>query len=247
MTPKLPELSMFFLLYNEEDNIGPLLEAASVVAAKLAERYELLPVIYEASSDRTLEIARARADRDERIRPVVQPISRPGMGNAIRVGFETARYQHVFYADGDNQFDLKEFASFLPHIGEPCVVAGYRIARQDPKFRLFTSAVYNRIVRVLFGVRERDVDCAFRYVHRDVLKAVDLTCATGLGTTELLVRARKAGFPIHEVGVNHFPRTAGEPVFEVKGSLNVFNFPKPSVVRDLLGEMRMLRRTLHNS
>lgn len=244
MSDKLKDLSMFFLLYNEEDNIRPLLDSALTVAQEVAETYELLPVIFEGSTDRTIPIAQELAASNPCIRVIVQPRNRPGMGNAIRVGFENARYSHIFYADGDNQFDLQEFKKFLPQIGEPSVIAGYRIKRQDPKFRLLSSRVYNIIVKTLFGVKERDVDCAFRYVHKHVLDKLTLVCATGLGTTEILVKARRAGFPIHEVGVTHYPRTAGQPIFEVKSSWNILNIPKPKVVVDLLKEMSILQQSL---
>ncbi len=241
---KLPAATFFFLVYNEEENIGPLLDEAEEVAQEIAEEYELLPVVYEGSTDRTLEIVNERHARDPRIRAVIQPLAEKGMGNAIRWGFQSARTDHIFYADGDRQFRLHDFKRFLPYLGEPCVVAGYRIDRQDPRMRLVSSWVYNRIVRFLFRPGHRDVDCAFRYAHRKVIESIKLTCATGLGTTELLVRARRAGFPVHSVGVPHYPRPAGEPVFEVKHPLNIINLPKPKVVLDLLREMRELRADL---
>lgn len=98
---------------------------------------------------------------------------------------------------------------------------------------------------MLFRPGHRDVDCAFRYAHRQVLDRVTLNCATGLGTTELLVKARRAGFPVKEVGVRHYPRPAGQPVFEVKHPLNIINLPKPRVIIDLLKEMRVLWSDIH--
>ncbi len=246
MPDKLEELSMFFLVYNEEENINPLLDSAQKTAQEAAEKFDIFPVIYEGSTDRTREIVEQRGKENPNIRAVIQPMDRKGMGNAIRVGFENARYKHIFYADGDNQFDLTDFMQFVPYIDEPKVIAGYRIDRKDPKVRLFTSKVYNRIVGALFHPQERDVDCAFRYVHKEVLDKINLVCETGLGTTELLVKARKAGFPVMEIGVKHLPRQAGEPVFESRNPLNLFNFPKPGVVWDLLMEMRTLRKDLKN-
>jgi hypothetical protein len=61
----------------------------------------------------------------------------------------------------------------------------------------------------------------------------------GLGTTEILVKARRAGYKIKQIGVHHYPRKAGQPVFESKLKL-----PKLSVVLDLFKEMAKLKEEL---
>ena len=152
------------------------------------------------------------------------------------MGFDNSRYPYVFYSDSDNQFNLSEFKKFLPYIASYDIIAGYRINRQDPAMRIITSSIYNMIVKLLFGVRERDVDCSFRLVNKKILKKINLTCRLGLGTTELLVKARKNDFRIKQIGVHHYPRKTGSSVFESKG----ISLPRPNVVFDLLKEMRVL-------
>ena len=58
-----------------------------------------------------------------------------------------------------------------------------------------------------------------------------MTCITGVATTELLAKARKKGFRIKEIGVNHYPRILGKPVFERAVSIN----PSYSNARYFLG------------
>ena len=84
-----------------------------------------------------------------------------------------------------------------------------------------------------FGAKEKDLDCAFRLVSKRVINSISLTCITGVATTELLAKARKKGFRIKEIGVNHYPRILGKPVFEWEIGLNL---PKPNVVLDILRE-----------
>ena len=88
------------------------------------------------------------------------------------MGFKNAKYPYIFYADSDNQFDLEEFKKFLPYINKYGIIAGYRIKRHDPTTRIITSKIYNLMMRILFGTKERDLDCAFRPVDKKVLNSI---------------------------------------------------------------------------
>ena len=232
-----PDITMFFPAYNEEENIPKLISSAKKVLNATANNYEIIIVVYDGSTDKTAQIVGEFSKKDARIRLVHQPKNQKGMGLALKLGFDNAKYDLIFYADSDNQFDLKDFKKFLPYINEYDIVAGYRIKRQDPFVRIMISRFYNLLVSVLFSTREKDLDCAFRLVNKKVFKKVKLRCKTGLSTTELLAKARRKKFRIKEVGVNHYPRTLGKPVFEMGMGLNL---PKPKVVLNLLGEMLTL-------
>ncbi|MBI2101427.1 glycosyltransferase family 2 protein [Candidatus Woesearchaeota archaeon] len=235
-----PDITMFFPAYNEAENIPKLAESAEKVLKKAANNYEILVVVYEGSTDGTIDVVKGLAKRSKKIRLVVQPRDRKGIGYANIMGFKNARYPYIFYADADNQFDLGEFRKFVPYIGKYDIIAGYRINRQDPLMRIAVSRIYNAIMRLLFNVKERDLDCAFRLVSKRVIDSISLKCRTGVATTELLAKARAIGFKIKEIGVGHYPRRFGQPVFEGR----FLNLPKPRVVIDLLKEIRMLYRDL---
>ena len=235
-----PDITMFFPAYNERDNIKKLLASAKKVLKEVANNYEILVVVYEGSTDGTLDIAKNIAAKDNKIKLIVQPKEKKGIGYAKILGFTKARYPYVFYADSDNQFDLNDFKKFLPYIKDYDIIAGYRIKRNDPKTRIAVSRIYNSMMRLLTGAKERDLDCAFRLVRKKVISSIDLRCRTGVATTELLAKARKKGFKIKEVGVNHYHREFGQTVFE-GGFLNL---PKPKVVLNILKETFSLWRDL---
>lgn len=231
---KKPDITMFFPAYNEVDNIPKLLKSAVDVLEHTAHDYEILAVVYEGSTDGTIDAVKKIAAKNKKIRLLLQPRDKKGIGYAKIIGFKNAKFPYIFYADSDNQFDLKEFRKFLPYIGRYDIIAGYRIERHDPKTRIVISKVYNSIMRFLFGAKERDLDCAFRLVSKKVINSVNLLCTTGVATTELLAKARKKGFRIKEVGISHYPRILGKPVFEWEIGLNL---PKPKVVADILKEI----------
>ena len=232
-----PNITMFFPAYNEEENIPKVINSAINVLSKVANNYEILVIVYEGSTDDTIEIVKKFAKKNKKIQLLIQPKDKKGIGYAKMMGFKNAKYPYIFYADSDNQFDLAEFKKFLPYINKYDIIAGYRIKRHDPKTRIVISKIYNAMMRILFGTKERDLDCAFRLVNKRVINSIELTCSTGVATTEILAKARRKGFRIKEIGVNHYPRILGKPVFEWEIGLNL---PKPKVVLDILKEMLKL-------
>ena len=228
-----PDITMFFPAYNEVENIPKLLGSATKVLNETAGNYEIIVVVYAGSSDGTIDLVKKYARKNKKIKLVIQPKEMKGVGYANILGFRNAKYPYIFYADSDNQFDLNEFKKFVPYIGKYDIIAGYRIKRMDPKTRIFVSGVYNMMMRILMGAREKDLDCAFRLVSKKVINQINLVCSSGVATTELLVKARKQNFKIKEVGINHYPRIFGKPVFELETGLNL---PKPKVVINILKE-----------
>ena len=234
---KLDELSMFFPAYNEVENIPKLVKSAKKVCRETSKKYEIIIVVHQNSSDGTTELVKKLGEKDRKIKLVIQKKTDPGVGAAIRIGFNSAKYKNIFYADSDNQFNLEEFKKFVPFTDKYDIIAGYRIKRNDPEARIFTAKVYNAIVRTIFLVKQKDVDCAFRFVKRDVVKKIRLVCRRGLVTTEVLAKASRKGYKIMQIGVKHYPRMFGKSVFEIESNLN---FPKPKIVFELLGEIKKL-------
>jgi glycosyltransferase involved in cell wall biosynthesis len=231
-----PDITMFFPAYNEEENIQKLLTSAVKVLRQSANNYEILVIVYAGSTDKTIAVVKKFKKKNRRIKLLIQPKDKKGIGYAKIMGFKNARYSYIFYADSDNQFDLKEFKKFLPYIGKYDIIAGYRIKRHDPKARIIISKIYNIMMRTLFGTKECDLDCAFRLVNKKVINSISLKCRTGVATTEILAKARKKGFKIKEVGINHYPRQLGQPIFESK----FLNLPKPKVVINIIKDILLL-------
>ena len=235
-----PNITMFFPAYNEEKNIVKLLNSATKVLKEVANKHEILVIVYEGSTDRTIDIVKKFADSNNKIKLLIQPKDKKGVGYAKIIGFENAKYPYIFYTDADNQFDLKEFKKFLPYVKRYDIIAGYRIKRHDPIARIIVSKIYNAMMRFLFDAKERDLDCAFRLVNKKVINSINLICHTGVATTEILAKARKKGFKIKEIGVHHYPRKFGQSLFE--GSF--LNLPKPKSISEILKEIVLLYKEI---
>jgi glycosyltransferase involved in cell wall biosynthesis len=201
-------LSIILPAFNEEQNIVSAVERADAVGKRLCAEHEVI-VVDDGSSDRTAQLVAELAARNDRVRLLRHPANR-GYGEALRSGFQAARLDLVFFTDADNQFDLDELEAFLPWIDRVDVVAGFRVDRQDTWVRRLNAKAWNGLVRVLYYVPVRDIDCAFKLFRRDVLDRVDLDSIGAMVNTELMVKLGRSGCSVVELAVTHYPRTAGK-------------------------------------
>ena len=206
---RLPSISAFFPAYNEEANVAAMVERLTAVLPEMADDYEII-VVNDGSRDRTAEIADGLAARDPHVR-VVHHSQNRGYGGALKSGFGASRKAHVFFTDGDGQFDVGEITTLLPHVPQYDVVIGYRIDRAEGGLRRVNAGAWNFLVRRLFGIPSRDVDCAFKLFDRRVFDVVRPEAEGAMISTEILARTVRAGFRVVEVGVHHYPRQHGKP------------------------------------
>lgn len=202
-------LSIVMPAHDEEENIERALDNAARVASQLCDAHEII-VVDDGSADRTAEFVAKRAEADPTIR-LVRHDRNLGYGQAVRSGLANASLDLVFLTDSDNQFDLDELGRFLPLIDRVGVVAGYRVNRQDPFVRRVGAAGWNYLMRALYYVPVRDIDCAFKLFRRDLLDGIELQAVGAMVSTELMVKLARSGCSVIEIGVRHYPRTAGKP------------------------------------
>jgi glycosyltransferase involved in cell wall biosynthesis len=224
-------VSVVLPAFNEEANIRQAVDEATVAAEGLFAEHEVL-VVDDGSTDATRPVAEALAERDSRIRVLRHP-HHLGYGEALRTGFLACTMDHVFMTDSDLQFDVREIALLLPYADRVDVVAGYRLNRCDPLMRRALGNAWNILIRALFYVPVRDIDCAFKLFDRRALEALELESVGAMINTELMVKLARRGASVVEVGVHHRPRRAGQ----ARGA-------NPRVIATALRELLLIRRRL---
>jgi len=195
--------------YNEEENIETAVRRVSEVLGSLDLRDWEVIVVDDGSVDRTGEIADQLAAADPSHLRVFHHRPNRGYAEALKTGFTNSRHQLIFYTDSDNQFDVREITSLLPLIEQADIVNGFRIYRFDPLTRLVLSWGFNLLVRIMFRIQVRDIDCAFKLFRREVFEKVTIESKKFFVDAEVLAKARYYGFRMVEVGVRHYPRPAG--------------------------------------
>ncbi|TKJ37166.1 MAG: cell wall biosynthesis glycosyltransferase [Planctomycetes bacterium B3_Pla] len=200
-------ISVFFPCYNEQENVGRTIEKALAVLEKLGADFEVI-IIDDGSTDDTGRIADDIAGRDNRVR-VVHHERNLGYGAALQSGFKAATNELVFYTDGDGQFDISEMPPLLELMEQHDIVTCYRLNRRDSVIRKINGWCWTKLVCLLFGLKIRDIDCAFKLYKREIFDNIELSSTGALIDTEILARAARKGYSMTQKGVHHYPRTAG--------------------------------------
>ena len=203
------ELAVVLPAFNEEPNIERVVRRCVAYLEQHVPDYELL-VVNDGSRDRTGDVLNRLATELPRLHPLHHPQNR-GYGAALRTGFAAATKRFVFYMDGDGQFDIGDLDRLLPlATDDDHIVTGYRIERRDPFMRRLNAKLFGGwLVRLMLGVRVRDLNCAFKLIPKKVFEHITLESPGALINAELYGRAVRQGFGIREVGVHHYPREAG--------------------------------------
>ena len=209
---KAPGLSVFFPAYNDSGTIASLVIAARQTAASLSHDFEVI-VVNDGSADTTAQIVDELARTYPEVKVVHHSRNR-GYGAALRSGFAAATRELVFYTDGDAQYDPTEMTLLWRALGNDVdLVNGYKISRSDPRHRILIGRIYHHTVKLLFGLKVRDVDCDFRLMRRSIFDRVSLETSSGVICLEMMKKIQDAGFTVAEVPVHHYHRVYGKSQF----------------------------------
>ncbi len=206
ITPQ--SLSVVLPAYNEEAVIANTIVTIISTLTTWMRDFEVI-VVNDGSRDRTGKIVAGLSAYDPRVRLINHPVNR-GYGAALVTGFESVRKELAFFMDSDGQFDINDLAHFFPLIEEYDAVLGYRIDRQDTWMRKLNAWGWKQLVQFIFGVRARDIDCAFKLFRSEFFRTHRLETRGAMINTEILYKFTRAGYTYTEVGVHHLPRRAGK-------------------------------------
>lgn len=213
-----PHVSVVVPLYNEEDSVGPLVDAVrSALGSAIA--WELVLVddgSRDATADRVSELAQA----DPRIR-LIRLARNYGQTQAMQAGFDAARGEAVVSMDGDLQNDPEDIPRLLAALeAGNDLVAGYRLKRQDKLLtRKVPSWVANRIIRVVTGVSIRDNGCSLKAYRRSTLERMRLY--SDMHRFLPALAAATAGARITEIPVRHHARRFGASKYGLSRILKI--------------------------
>ncbi|RUQ37944.1 MAG: glycosyltransferase [Candidatus Competibacteraceae bacterium] len=215
-------LSLVVPLYNEQDNVEPLLAGIHAALADYPMPWELI-VVDDGSSDGTHERLRDAASRWGRHVRVLELQRNFGQTAAMQAGIDAARGEVIATLDGDLQNDPADIPRLVGRLlsEDLDLVVGWRRNRQDNVWlRTIPSRIANRLIGNITQVRLHDYGCSLKVYRATVIKEVRL-----YGEMHRFIPAwmsvRTAPQRIREDVVNHRARMHGESKYGISRTFRV--------------------------
>ncbi|MGH7665790.1 MAG: glycosyltransferase family 2 protein [Candidatus Dormibacteria bacterium] len=202
-------VSLVIPVHNESANLPRVIPAAREALGRLSDRYEIV-LVDDGSTDASVAVAEAEMGEEVAKLHLVRHSHKSGYGITVADGLRAAGGDWVAFVDGDGQFDPRDLVQLADLADGADLIAGWRIHRADPWHRKAVSGTFNLLVRLLYGISYRDVDCGFKLMRRRLLEvASPIQARSALLNTELYFKAERSRLVVRQVGLTHHPRIAG--------------------------------------
>jgi len=210
----MQSLSIVIPVYNEEDNIGPLVARIAKAMAEWDGTVEIL-FVDDGSSDRTLELLKKAQQSCGQIR-IAHFQKNLGQTAAMAAGFRLARGEAVATIDADLQNDPMEIPRLAGMLAEWDVVCGVRTQRKDTVWKRISSRIGNSFRNWMTGDNIIDTGCTLKAYRRECLDSLELYKGMHRFLPTLI---RMRGYRVTQVPVSHHPRHAGTTKYGTWGRL----------------------------
>jgi uncharacterized protein (TIRG00374 family) len=216
---------------NEEGNIAKVVDALSpaLASSPLIRDYEII-IVNDNSTDSTGRLIDSLAEKDHHIHPVHRTTT-PGFGNAVKSGMAEAKGDIIIPFMGDLSDNPRDIPRLVERIGEGYDVAyGSRFVEGGslnnyPRAKLIANRAFNNLVRLSFGMPNRDITNAFKAYRKEVIDTIGIENLESSGfdlTVEIPIKAHILGFRSSEVPVSWYDRTAGEAKLKLSRNGSIY-------------------------
>lgn len=204
------KISFVLPMFNEAENITNAIERVKRLALEICDDYEIV-VADDASTDGSGDIVDALAGADNHIRSV-RLKKNTRFGGALREGLRKASKDLVLYTDSDlpaKEDDIRKALELLDASGSDIVTAYSLVIKDASIKRIIMSKVYNFLVRLLFGLKIRDINSGLKIYKKEVLEGLNLISQSPFIDVEIFAEAAKRNFKISQYGLIFELRTKG--------------------------------------
>lgn len=203
----MPELSVVVPVYNERDNIPPLL-AEIAVALRGRVDFEIV-YVDDASKDDSLDVLRAQRASFPELR-IIRHLKQSGQSTAIRNGVRAARGEWIATLDGDGQNDPADIPKLLDVRAQADqkikLFAGWRTTRRDTFSKRLSSKIANSVRSRMLRDATPDTGCGLKLFERETFLALPYFDHMHRYLPALV---RRGGYESVSIPVGHRPRTRG--------------------------------------
>ena len=212
------ELSIVVPVFNEEENVEPVIREIHSVVSSLEKSYEII-VVDDGSRDQTFALL-SRLHQSQPTLHIIRLKRNFGQTAALAAGLAYAQGEIVVLMDGDGQNDPADIPALLAKIEQGNdLVVGWRFERRDPWLnRRLPSMIANRLISWTTKVKLHDYGCTLKAMRKDIAKGLRLY---GEMHRFIPAIAYERGAQVAELKVNHRARLHGGSNYGLTRTLRV--------------------------
>jgi len=207
-------ISVVIPLYNEEENVLPLVDQLNASLAGWSGSMEIL-LVDDGSTDRTLDLLRKAQEADPRVR-IIHFRRNLGQTAAMAAGFSLAKGWAVVTLDGDLQNDPADIPRLVEMLNDWDAVCGIRTRRKDGPWKRLSSRIGNGFRNWATNDDIADTGCTLKAYRRECLQGLHLYVGMHRFLPTLL---KMRGYRVTQVPVSHRPRIHGRTKYATWGRL----------------------------
>lgn len=216
------QLSIVVPVYNEEDNVKPLVDRVHEAMQDYSHDWELI-LVNDGSSDETYERGLVERERMGQHVRIVDLQRNYGQTAAMQAGIDIARGDVIVTMDGDLQNDPIDIPRMVKRLlnEDLDMVAGWRKNRKDALImRKVPSRIANKLIRKITGVHLNDYGCSLKVYRASIIKNVRLYGEMHRFIPAWVATNTKAS-RIKEEVVTHHARQFGESKYGIGRTFRV--------------------------
>ena len=217
---KIKSISLMFPLYKDRNTVKLMIAKSLNVLKKLKIKYEII-IVDDGCPQNSGKLAKEIVKRFTNIKVFFHKRNL-GYGAAIKTGLKKCKNDWIFFTDGDDENDVNNIFRLLKARKDCDLVITYRYKKTYNIRRVAISWVWNKIVRLLFKIKFRDISNASRLVSRKLIQRIKLKSNSMFIGPELVLKAKLAGYKVGEIGVKHFSSGRAGSIISLKPILLTF-------------------------
>lgn len=202
------EITAVIPAYNEEDGIGPVVQALTEVLKKRAKSFEII-VVDDGSTDKTFENARAAGAVALR-----HPMNR-GYGRSLMTAFAQAKFDWILMIDADGSYPPEEAEKLFAHAPACDLIIG---ARQGENYwgtplQARRRSIYLSLASFVAGEEIPDANSGLRLLRKSAFaRSMPFLCLGYSFTTTMTLSFIQAGRFVQYVPIRFIERTGKSKV-----------------------------------
>ena len=196
-----------FPVFRDKRTVKKMIIQSLRVLKTVARKYEII-IVDDGCPEKSGIIAKKIAKNIANIKVFFHK-KNLGYGAALRTGIEKSKYDWIFQIDGDAEYSVNDLKRLLKETKNSDLVITYRYKKKYKTNRIIISWFYNKLLRILFGTKFKDISTGSRLINRKLIKKLKLTSSSPFLGAELAIKAKEQNFKVNEVGIHTYPRTFG--------------------------------------